>query len=265
VISLVNPELIYECVKKLTLNPQVVCLPTVDSTSDEAKRRIASGQHDELLILADTQTHGRGRHNRTWYSPAGGLYLSLTLRPIFDSDSIPLHNFLCACAVAKALQNMGIERVGLKWPNDVLIAEHKVAGILSELISLGPDEFLIVLGIGINQNTPLNLLPEDIRYSTTSVLEHLGRVTSLEELLCDVLTSIDFWLQTARSSGSFDLVLDEWRQKSATLGSRVRVDDGSRTYIGVAKEILSDGSLLVQTEDGDITFCIGDLTHLRQD
>lgn len=265
VVSLVNPELIHRCVEKLTLNPQIVCLPTVDSTNDEAKRLIASGRRAELLILADTQTHGRGRYNRTWHSPEGGLYLSLTLRPILHFDSIPLHSILCACAIAKALQNMGVDEVELKWPNDVLIAERKVAGILSELISIGPDEHLIVLGIGINQNTPLNLLPEDIRYSTTSILEHLGRTTSREKLLCDLLTLIDFRLQATRSSSSFDMVLDEWRQKNATLGSKIRVDDGSMTYIGIAKEILPDGSLLVHTDDGDITLCTGDLTHLCQD
>lgn len=264
-ISLVIPEFIHECVKKLTLNPQVVCLSKVDSTNNEAKRRIESGQREELLILADIQTHGRGRYNRIWHSPKGGLYLSLVIRPILDLDSAPLHGLLCANAVAEALQNMGIEGVGLKWPNDILIAEHKVAGILSELVSLGPDDYLIVLGLGINQNTPMNLLPEDIRYSTTSVLEYLGRITSQEELLCDILTSIDFWLQKTRSKGSFDMMLDEWRKKSATLGSRVRVDNGSRTHIGIAKELLPDGSLLVHTEDGNLIFCIGDLTHLRQD
>lgn len=264
-VSLVNPELIHWCIEKLTLNPQIIYLPTVDSTSDEAKRLIASGQHAELLILTDTQTHGRGRYNRTWHSPKGGLYFSLVLRPILNLDSIALHSLLCSCAVAKALQNMGIEGVGLKWPNDVLIAEYKVAGILSELISLGQDDYLIVLGIGINQNTPLNLLPEEIRFSATSVLEHLGSITSQEELLCNILTSIDFWLETTKSSGSFEMVLSDWKQRSATLGSRVRVDDGSRTYIGVAQDLLPDGSLLVHTDEGAITFCIGDLTHLHQD
>ena len=253
------------CVEKLTLSPQIICLSTVDSTNEEAKRRITSGEHAELLILADAQIHGRGRYNRTWHSPKGGLYFSLVLRPILNLDSIPLYGLLCSCAVAKALQKMGIEGVSLKWPNDVLIAGHKVAGILSELISLGPDDNMVILGIGINQNTFPNDFPEDIRYSATSVLEHLGQVTSQEELLCEVLTSIDYWLETTRSSGSFVAVLDEWRLRNATLGARVRVDDGSETYIGVAKELLPDGSLLVHTEDGDIKFCIGDITHLRQD
>lgn len=264
-VSLVDPKLIQKCVKKLTLNPQIICLPKVDSTNDEAKRRIASGQHDELLILADTQTRGRGRYDRTWHSPKGGLYFSLVLRPILRLDSIALHNLLCSCAVAEALQNIGIEQVGLKWPNDVLIAEHKIAGILSELISLGLDDYLIVLGIGINQNAPLSHLPEEVRFSTTSVLEHLGSITSHEELLCNILTSIDFWLETTKSSGSFEMVLNDWKQRSATLGSRVRVDDGFRTYVGIAQDLLPDGSLLVQTEEGNLTFCIGDLIHLHQD
>jgi BirA family biotin operon repressor/biotin-[acetyl-CoA-carboxylase] ligase len=264
-MSVINPDLIHECLGRLTLNPQVVFLSEVDSTNDEAKRLIDSSHHDELLILAETQTHGKGRYDRTWHSPRGGLYLSLVLKPILSLESLPLMGLLSSCSVAKALRNMGIKNVYLKWPNDVLIAHHKVAGILSELVTLGSDDYMIVIGIGINQNTTLADFPEDIRYSVTSVIEHLGQITSPEDLLCDVFASIDYWLQITRSEGSFDAVLNEWRRMSATLEAKVRVVDGSRTYIGIAKELLRDGSLLVQTDDGDVAMSVGDVTHLRQD
>jgi BirA family biotin operon repressor/biotin-[acetyl-CoA-carboxylase] ligase len=251
--------------KKLTLNPQTVHLSSIDSTNDEAKRRIESGMHDELLILADTQTQGRGRHDRVWYSPKGGLYFSLVIKPVLNLESTPLLGLLCACAVAEALRLIGVDRTFLKWPNDVLIHRNKVAGILSEIVSLGPEEHRVIIGIGINQNTDTSVLPEGFRYSVTSILEHLGHLTSPEELLCKILSLIDRLLQTTRSEGSFTCVLDTWRRMNVTLGSRIRVHDGSTTFVGIAKELLPDGSLLVDTDDGETTVTTGDVTHLRQD
>lgn len=239
---MVKLEAIRKCLKHLTLNPQVTVLSSVDSTNDEAKRRIKSGLSGELLIISEIQTHGRGRYNRTWSSPMGGLYFSLVIRPILKIESAPLHGFLCACAVVNALQKMGVDGARLKWPNDVLISQHKVAGILSELVSRSRDDYLVVLGIGINQNTDSSVLPEAIRHSATSVIDHLGIITSPEEMLCEVLTFIDHWIQITRSEESFDAVLAEWRRMSSTLGARVRIDNGVRMYVGTAKELLDDGS-----------------------
>lgn len=264
-VSLVKPDLIYKCLKHLTLNPEVVFLPETDSTNDDAKRRIESGLEGELLVVAESQTRGRGRQNRVWHSPKGGLYLSLVTSPIIPIESTPLLGFLCACAVADALESIGIEGAKLKWPNDVLIQEHKVAGILSEMVTVGVDDYRIVVGIGINQNVDMTELPEEIRSCATSVLEHLGRETSAEELLCQLLSSIDRMLQIVRFEGSFDSVLKMWKELSATLGSRVRVNDGTRIYEGTAIDILPDGSLIVQAEEETTTVFTGDLVHLSYD
>ena len=262
---MVEPEAIRKCLKHLNLKPQVAVLSSVDSTNDEAKRRIKSGLDGDLLVLSDIQTRGRGRLNRTWFSPKGGLYFSLVIRPILKMESAPLHGFLCACAIVNALQKIGIDGARLKWPNDVLISQYKVAGILSELVSRGQDDCLLVLGIGINLNADASTLPAGIRYPATSVVEHLGNITSPEEMLCEVLSSIDHWIQLTLSEGSFNAVLDEWRRMSATLGARIRIDDGARVYVGTARELLDDGSLLVETENGNVAFSIGDVTHLRED
>jgi BirA family biotin operon repressor/biotin-[acetyl-CoA-carboxylase] ligase len=265
VLLLINTDIIHDCLKRLTLDPRVISLLEVDSTNDEAKRLIESGVREELLILAETQTHGRGRSDRTWVSPKGGLYLSLIIRPALSIESTPLLGFLCACAIAKALQGIGVDGVFVKWPNDVLIGRHKVAGVLNELVSLGLRDYMVILGIGINQNIKTSEFPEEFRYSVTSVIEHIGYTTSLEELLCEVLSSIDNFLQITRSTGSYEVILDEWRRISATLGARVRAEDGSKTYIGIARELLPDGSLIISTDDGDAILRVGDVTHLRQD
>jgi BirA family biotin operon repressor/biotin-[acetyl-CoA-carboxylase] ligase len=257
--------MIRKCLGKLALNPEIVHLSHVDSTNDEAKRRINSGMQENLLILADTQTKGKGRFDRVWYSPEGGLYLSLVIKPVLALDYTPLLGLLCACAVAEALRLIGVDRACLKWPNDVLIDEHKVAGILSEIISPSPDEHRVVLGIGINQNIDTSTFPEEIRFSVTSILEHLGHPTSKEELVCEILSAIERLLKTTLSEGSFATALDTWKAMNITLGSRIRVTDGSFSYVGVAKDLLQDGSLLVETEGGEIKVTTGDVRHLRED
>jgi len=223
----------------------------LDSTNLEAKRRISKGIEQDLLIVSSRQTSGRGRYNRTWFSPEGGLYFSLVVRPRLGPQFAPLSGLLCACAVAEGLQSLGVEGVSLKWPNDVLIRNDKVAGILSELVTLDPIEHWIILGVGINQNSRITNFPEAISYTATSVY--------------DQMNSIDFWLSSVESEKSFDSVLAQWKQISSTLGRKVRITDSSRTFVGIAKDLCADGSLLVDLGEETIKVTMGDVTYLRQD
>jgi BirA family biotin operon repressor/biotin-[acetyl-CoA-carboxylase] ligase len=261
----VRLSLVRRCLKTIAPDLKIVHLSSVDSTNDEAKRQVKSGVQEELLVLAETQTQGRGRYGRKWMSPEGGLYLSFVTRPVLVLQSTPLLGLLCACAVAEALGSIGVERVRLKWPNDIQIDEYKIAGILSEIVPVGADDYRVILGIGINQNIDTSVFPDEFRYSTTSVLEHLGHITSREKCLCEVLSSLERLLQTTRSEGSFVTVLEKWKEMSATLGAKIRVTDESWTIVGIAKDILSDGSLLVETKDGDVRVVAGDVRHLRHD
>ena len=200
---MVDLNLINNCLSLAVLDLQVEVFNEIDSTNLEAKRRIMKGIECDLLIVSSHQTMGRGRHNRTWFSPKGGLYFSLVLRPRFGSQFAPLSGLLCACAVAESIRSLGVEGVSLKWPNDVLIGNDKVAGILSELVSLDPVDNWIILGVGINQNSSTSNFPDDISYTATSVYDQIGRVTSLETLLCEVVNSIDSWLSIVESEKSF--------------------------------------------------------------
>ncbi len=237
----------------------------LNSTNLEAKRRITEGITQDLLIVSSSQTAGRGRHNRTWFSPEGGLYFSLIMKPCLGPQFAPLSSLLCACAVAEGVQSLGIENIVLKWPNDVLVLEDKISGILNELVTITPVDNWVILGIGINQNISVSDFPEDISYTATSVEDILGKHTSPESLLCSVLNSIDRMLGVVESENSFSTVLKQWRSLSSTLGRRVRIDDDTQTIIGIASELLEDGSLAVITEDGTVNVTIGDVTHLRSD
>jgi len=248
-----------------TLKLQVKIFDSLDSTNVEAKRQIVDGIKQDLLIISSQQTAGRGRLTRTWFSPEGGLYFSLILRPRLGPHFAPLASLLCGCAVAKGLHTLGIEHVQLKWPNDVLVIEDKIAGILNELVSIDPVDSWMILGIGINQNITLEEFPEEISTMSTSVQGILGRKTSPEALLCTTVNEIDRLFGIVENEKSYSSVLNQWRMLSGTLGRRVRVDDGTQVITGFAEELLEDGSLLVVTDKGKEKVMMGDVTHLRSD
>lgn len=247
----------------LKLNVKI--FETIDSTNVEAKRKIVDRNKQDLLIVSSHQTAGRGRLTRTWFSPEGGLYFSLVLRPRLGPQFAPLASLLCGCAVAKGLQSLGIDHVRLKWPNDILVKEDKIAGILNELVSLDPVDSWMILGVGINQNIHSAEFPEEIASRSTSVIDILGTKTSPETLLCAIINEIDRLLGIVEAEKSFSSILKLWRQMSGTLGRKVLVEDGTTQIVGYAEDLLEDGSLVVQTESGRETVTMGDVTHLRSD
>ena len=264
-ISMVDMNLLKEGLNLSTLQLQVKFFKELDSTNVEAKRQIIDGLKQDLLIISSTQTAGRGRGSRTWFSPKGGLYFSLVIRPRLGPQFAPLASFLSGCAVAKGLQFLGVDHVRLKWPNDVLVIEDKIAGILNELVSIDPVDAWMILGIGINQNIKVADFPEEIVGRSTSVLEILETITSQESLLCAVVNEIDHLVRLVETEKSYNPILKMWRSMSGTLGRRVRVDDGTQTVVGYAEELLDDGTLVIVTDAGKENITMGDVTHLRSD
>lgn len=238
-------------------------MDSVGSTNTEAKSLFAQGETEGLIVIARTQTAGRGRKDRPWLSPIGGLYFSIVLSPRLGAENAPLLGLLGACAVARSLKALGIKNVGLKWPNDVLIGQSKIAGILSEAVFTGDETAGAVIGIGVNQNCPISDMPPGLQWPTTSVVDEIGKETSVEALLCSIVNEIDSFLQVVEHESSFASVLDEWRDASSTLGVRVRVYEDGKTTEGVAKDIDTDGTLIVETEEGLVNVLLGDVSHLK--
>ena len=238
---------------------------SLDSTNVEAKRLIIDGNKQDLLIVSSHQTAGKGRLTRTWFSPEGGLYFSLVLKPRLGPQFAPLASLLCGVAVANGLQSLGIGNIRLKWPNDVLVIEDKIAGILNELVTINPVESWMILGVGINQNMSIGNFPDEISTRSTSVLDILKKETSPESLLCAIINEIDRLIGIVETEKSYSSILKLWRKMSGTLGRRVRVEDGTQVITGIAEELLDDGSLIVLTDKGKEKVTIGDVTHLRSD
>ena len=262
---MVDINLLNEGLNLSTLQLQVKIFQELDSTNEEAKRQIIDGNKHDLLIISSRQTAGRGRLTRSWFSPVGGLYFSLVLKPLLGSQFAPLTSFLSGCAVAKGLQSHGIDNIRLKWPNDILVMEDKVAGILNELVTVDPTNPRIIIGIGVNQNIRRNDFPVELIDRSTSVQHILGLETSHESLLCSIINEIDRLIGIVETENSFISILSSWKALSSTLGRNVRIDDGMHVFTGYAEDILDDGSLVVVTETGKETVTMGDVTHLRSD
>ena len=231
-----------------------------DSTMDVAHRLVAAGEPEGHAIFAETQARGRGRLGRTWQSPAGqGVYVSVILRPSLTPASAPLLTLLAAVALVEAIRDtVGLD-ARIKWPNDVLLGEKKVAGILTELHAELNQVRAAILGIGLNVNTPRSALP---KFATSLAIERGERCDRLA-VARGLLTALDRQYAEFRRHGPGRL-LAAWQAASMTLGRRVRVACQDRAVDGQATGVSAEGALLVRTDTGRVeTVTAGEVLILR--
>ncbi|KWT78230.1 biotin--[acetyl-CoA-carboxylase] ligase [Candidatus Magnetominusculus xianensis] len=213
---------------------------SINSTNDTAK----SGDYPaETVIIADAQVNGRGRFTRDWYSPPGvNISMSIALRPADDvpAAALSLLNTAASLAVSRALRaETGLD-VWPKWPNDVYIGTRKTGGILSESIILGGRVLRLIIGIGINVNTPG--FPAGLKDKATSLTLETGMTYSRGQLIASILREFD---QCRRCAPGH--VISEWTGMSKTIGSYVYVAG----QCGIARALNEDGSLVIALENGE--------------
>jgi BirA family biotin operon repressor/biotin-[acetyl-CoA-carboxylase] ligase len=253
----------WDCFKTDVLQPKVIEFDELDSTNNQAKERLEKGDHEGAIVLARSQTAGRGRRGREWLSPSGGLYFSLIVRPRVSTEQTPLLGILASCAVCTSLREMGVGRATVKWPNDVLVGDSKICGILAESVSVGGEIVGVVLGVGVNQNSVSSELESRLGVPVASVRSEVGAETSQEELLCSIVNEVDRLISLVEHSSSFAPILESWRDLTSTIGRKVRVFRNGETLDGIAQDIGEDGSLVVETDVGVIRVLAGDVAHLR--
>lgn len=224
---------------------EVVLLPVAASTNDIARRKLDTC--DRVLVLAESQTKGRGQGGRRWESPRGGLWFSLGLREA--QGNLSLVPILTGVAVADGLREMGFD-ARLKWPNDVVVAGGKVAGVLVET-SVRGDRTDVVVGIGVNVNICPRFLQERVVESRVATLSALaGHPLPRGEVLSHILAAF-FRLWPRWREGRTEPVVDRWRKLSVTLGQRIIVQGrGGDPRAAVAVDLAPDGSLVVLDDEG---------------
>jgi BirA family biotin operon repressor/biotin-[acetyl-CoA-carboxylase] ligase len=234
-----------------------------DSTNLRARELAARGAPEGTLVVAEQQTHGRGRRQRTWFSPPQqGIYASLILRPAIAPMEAPRMTLLAAVAVADALTAQTPLKVTIKWPNDILVRGRKIAGILTE-VSTGMDAVdYMVIGLGLNVNSLRSDFPEEIRAHATSIRSETGTPFSRALLLRSTLEHFENYYDIFHCRG-FGPVLLRWRSLTDMLGRRVRVDMIGTQCAGEVSDFDQDGFLILRDQGGrSLRIFSGDVTFL---
>src|SRR4051812_13408368 len=229
----------------------------IGSTNDEAKDLARAGAAEGTLVWAGEQTAGRGRRGRVWSSPPGNLYLSLIVRPSVPPPRAAQLGFVASVALAEgigALCGPSLD-IGCKWPNDILIAGRKLAGILLESeISDGEATDFVVIGSGAN----LISRPDEAEYKATSLAEQGFPDIGPELLLPAYIRRFDFWMRIWRAEG-FAPIRQAWLARAAGLGAEIRVRLEHATLFGRFLDLDESGSLVIDTVEGSRRIAAGEV------
>jgi len=222
------------------------------------------GAKEGTVIVAETQTHGRGRMGREWISPRGGLWFSIILRPKVSPRDAPKLTLMMSVAVAKTINKQFDLEVEIKWPNDVLVEGKKLCGIQTETHSRGEVLNFAVVGVGVNANLSLHDFPANLRGSSTTLKEELKREIDCEAFLRSLLEEIECYYNMF-TKGKFKAILAEWKNLSKFLGSYVEVTSFDEKVEGWATDIDENGALIVKLRDQTTRKIIsGDVTVRKQ-
>ncbi len=251
-------------IRKLIHRPPFIIhhFATLGSTNDHLKQMTDAPEF--TCVSADEQTAGRGRRDRAWHStPGDGLYLSVLLRPVIAAERISLLSLMCAVIVAETVAHYGIAGIDIKWPNDVLINERKLSGILIEGTSAGSDLPRIIAGIGVNLNH--QSFPPELNETATSLFIECGQRIEAADFRDQLLMTLAQWYERWRHGGE-RMILQRWQELSSyARGKSVTVTFDEEQIAGVTDGLTDTGALRLRTTDGAIRAIIaGEITSLRK-
>ena len=241
------------------------CLP---STNREAVQLAQAEVEHGTVVVADSQTAGRGRLSRSWFSPPGAnLYCSIILRatrpPKRLTEWLSWLPLISALAAAEAIEEVSSSHVSVKWPNDLLISERKVGGILCESGTGKRSDPFQIIGIGINVNGDHNDWPADLRDSATSIWQERKIVIDRNRLLAQLLLELEQCLDELVIHGTNQIAL-AYSQRCSTIGHTVRATLGNGTIVvGLAEGIGLDGSLRLRPQATQPGSGTPEVVHLR--
>ena len=229
--------------------------PNLSSTMDEAGKLGEGDAEEGAVVVAETQTAGRGRQGRNWVSQPGNLLVSVLFRPTLEA--LPFISIIGGVAAARAVRKVTGLEPQIKWPNDLLIQGRKVAGILAESAIAGDTVWYAVLGVGMNVSLNTDQT-EEIASFATSVNAAAGKVVPREDLLRQFLMDLD---ALYLALGQDQSPIEEWQGLLSTTGQRLEATWGNESFIGVAEGTDPMGNLLLRQDDGSLlTLTAGDVT-----
>lgn len=249
---------------ELIIGREIIFLPATSSTNSVACGLAEKGQREGAVIIADSQTHGRGRLGRQWLSPAGkNLYLSAIIRPALSPADAAVLTLMAAVSCVSAIGKASSVPVSIKWPNDLMVSDRKMGGILAEMKTEAENIAYVVIGIGININSDAPDFPDDLKTTATSARIETGSLQSRTLHALEIIKSLDAWYKVLIRTGRKPVV-DSCRRLCSTIGQRVTVASEQAGLTGTAEDIDSDGALILRLADGAVTkISAGDVTIIK--
>lgn len=244
---------------------QIQVFQETSSTNEVALRLAVDGVAEGAVVFAEHQSRGRGRLGRAWFDFTGkSVLMSLLLRPTLRPPEAARLTIIGAAATAWAVEKLTNIKPSIKWPNDVIVGEKKLAGILTEMRAETDQIHHLVLGIGLNVNQTKTDFPEELRQRCSSLRILTGQVWNRAEVAAALLKELDRDYQRMKA-GRFAKIAAEWQSRCATLGRQVAVQFGKSTIHGRAEAIDGDGALLLRTGSGLVKRILGGDVLLRTD
>jgi BirA family biotin operon repressor/biotin-[acetyl-CoA-carboxylase] ligase len=251
---------VYQGLKTKSFGRKIIYFNSLSSTMDMATQLALKGAREGTVVLAETQAKGRGRLGRIWYSPKyKGLYFSLILRPKISLDKASIITLLAGVSICEAIKEVSGLDLSIKWPNDILMHNKKLGGILTEIKAEVDEVNFVIIGMGLNINNDSKSLISGSTSLKEGKAEHPGRLKILQE----VLYKLEANYQILDKKGAKPII-DKWRLFAITLGRRVKVYSHKEHLEGEAFDIDSDGGLLIRNDSGITQKVIaGDVVHCR--
>jgi len=245
-----NVERLQNGLRTRRFGKKIIFLRGTRSTNDLAKKLAGYGVDEGTVVIAETQKAGRGRLGRRWFSPMGGLWFSVVLRPKLRVSEALRLVFVAGLAVAETLHELYGLSVETKWPNDVLLNKRKICGILSEMNTSGGKVNSAIVGIGVNVNFDVReSLPKELWQAVTSLENELHRRVRLEDLFKSLLENLEKEYDLL-INGDYIRVLDDWKRYASFLGHEVEVTSDSESVCGSAIDVDFEGALIIKLKCG---------------
>jgi BirA family biotin operon repressor/biotin-[acetyl-CoA-carboxylase] ligase len=250
--DLLTEEEIKKHIKTNEIGNKIIHFDSIDSTNTKAKELADHGEAHGTVIVSEEQISGRGRLGRSWTSPKHkGIWFSIILRPDINPAIVAKTTQVGAAAVVKAGQEMGIDFM-IKWPNDIILNEKKICGILTEMSAEINNIHYIVIGIGINANLDDEDFPQELKEKASSIKIETGKKIDRKELCARIINNFETLYNGFIEDGKgLDSIL-VCRERSILIGKIVNVIKAGSTYQAIALDINDEGELVVKKENGDI-------------
>ena len=223
---------------------------SIESTNEHAKTLVKDAP-EGAVVLVDEQTEGRGRFSKQWYSPEGGIWMSVILHPLDPS----LISLIAGIAVCKTL-HMNSILPGIKWPNDIMLNGKKIGGVLTEMVDKA-----VILGIGLNLN--IREFPKELKTTASSVFLETKKHLEKKMVFSTLCRQLDDCYMMLKQNKAADL-LTEWRHYTILLGQQVIIELPDKKLEGKVLDISRDGALIIMCLDGKIEKVVAGVCHLRK-